>query len=232
MKLPPSKVWSEKSVWGLVAANAYVLFGVVFLGWDAAAILVLYWAENVVIGLYTILKVAIAHCPNWEGHLSKLGLIPLFIIHYGMFCLVHGFIVMVLTRLGDPGQFSPAALLLSLVRRGLFWPLWALVVSHGMSFVENYVLGKEYRAVGPQQLMLVPYGRAILLHVTIVAGGMAAIPLGSPAALLAILIALKTVMDLWLHWRSHAKLRRAIHLGVSYETATGFNVFLCDEDEP
>ena len=40
----------------LVAGNLVPLFGVLFLDWDVGAIVTLYWAENVVIGGITILK--------------------------------------------------------------------------------------------------------------------------------------------------------------------------------
>jgi hypothetical protein len=40
----------------LVVANCLPLFGVIFLGWDAFAIVVLYWSENVVIGAINVLK--------------------------------------------------------------------------------------------------------------------------------------------------------------------------------
>ncbi|HVT28115.1 MAG TPA: DUF6498-containing protein [Lacipirellulaceae bacterium] len=44
------------SAWALVAANALPLFGVLFLGWDAFSIVILYWSENVIIGAINVLK--------------------------------------------------------------------------------------------------------------------------------------------------------------------------------
>jgi hypothetical protein len=44
------------SAWALVAANALPLFGVLFLGWDTFSIIIIYWAENVVIGAVNVLK--------------------------------------------------------------------------------------------------------------------------------------------------------------------------------
>lgn len=46
----------KASAWALIAANALPLFGVFFLGWDAFTIVVLYWTENVVIGVINVLK--------------------------------------------------------------------------------------------------------------------------------------------------------------------------------
>jgi hypothetical protein len=46
----------KASAWPLIAANCLPLLGVLFLGWDAFAIVVLYWSENVVIGAINVLK--------------------------------------------------------------------------------------------------------------------------------------------------------------------------------
>ena len=46
----------KASAWPLIAANALPLLGVLFLGWDAFSIVILYWTENVVIGAINVLK--------------------------------------------------------------------------------------------------------------------------------------------------------------------------------
>jgi hypothetical protein len=46
----------KTSAYVLIAANALPLFGVFFLGWDTFSIILLYWAENVVIGAVNVLK--------------------------------------------------------------------------------------------------------------------------------------------------------------------------------
>ena len=49
------------------------------------------------------------------------------------------------------------------------------------------------------------------MHVAIIAGGFLTMALGSPAALLAVLIALKTVLDVNLHNREHKKAGAKAH---------------------
>jgi hypothetical protein len=46
----------KASALALIAANVMPLFGVIFLEWDAFAIVALYWVENVVIGAINVLK--------------------------------------------------------------------------------------------------------------------------------------------------------------------------------
>ena len=54
-----------------------------------------------------------------------------------------------------------------------------------------------------------PYGRIVLLHFTVIIGGIAVTALGQPVAMLLILVVLKTVMDVWLHHRLHSRLQTA-----------------------
>ena len=52
-----------------------------------------YWAENVVIGCYTVLRML----ESGRGAAGeKIGKSLFFCFHYGMFCLVHGVFVMTL----------------------------------------------------------------------------------------------------------------------------------------
>ena len=81
----------------------------------------------------------------------------------------------------------------------------ALFVSHGVSFVQNYLLKQEYKITKPDQLMTSPYGRVIVMHITILAGGFLTMAIGSPAPLLVVMVVLKTVLDINLHNRSHKK---------------------------
>ena len=53
--------------------------------------------------------------------------------------------------------------------------------------------------------MASPYGRIVVMHISILAGGFLTMAVGSPAPLLAVLVALKTILDVNLHNRSHKK---------------------------
>ena len=86
---------------------------------------------------------------------------------------------------------------------GLAWPLGALIVSHGVSFVQHYLVGKEYASATPEGLMGRSYGRIIVMHVAILASAAFVMVIGSPWPLLVVLVALKTAIDLCLHIRSH-----------------------------
>jgi hypothetical protein len=206
----------------LLTANAIPLFGVLFLRWDIFYIVILYWAENVVIGFYNVLKMVFAAVPHPFMHLGKLFLIPFFIVHYGGFTAVHGFFVLALFHKDGQGPpmdgmnwpcflvfvqmlFNVIGYMYSVIPPQVKLAVLALFVSHGVSFVQNYLLKGEYITAKPDKLMGSPYGRVVVMHITILAGGFLTMAVGSPAALLVILIVLKTILDISLHNREHKK---------------------------
>lgn len=230
MKLP-DKDWLDGSVIALLAANSVPLFGVLFLGWDVFYIVLLYWAENVVIGFYNVLKMVFAAVPHPAAHLGKLFMIPFFIVHYGMFTAVHGVFVFAFFHKGQGGPpasmghttwpcflvlvqmlLNAAIYVCSIIPPQMRIAVLALFVSHGVSFVQNYLLKGEYASAKPNELMASPYGRVVVMHVAILAGGFFMAAIGSPAPLLVVLVALKTILDVSLHNREHkkaaAKMRR------------------------
>ena len=186
----------------LVSANLLPLVGVLWLGWDVASIVLLYWAENLIVGFYNALRMATASGPL----VAKLALIPFFIFHYGMFCTVHGALLVGLfhlePRVHVSGLSAPALFAAVARMPGMAWPLLALFASHGVSFVEHHFVRGE-RAMGAASFMGRPYGRMIVLHVAIILGGFGVAALGASNALLVVLVGLKLALDVFAHRRSH-----------------------------
>lgn len=217
----------------LVAANVVPLWGVLFLGWDAFYIVLLYWSENLAIGFYNILKIAAAKVEHPLEHLSKLFLIPFFVIHYGGFMAVHGFFVLTMSKRSESGfvggETWPCFLvfvqmLINVIRQmfSAIGPqmkiaILALFVSHGVSFVYNYLLKGEYAIYKPQELMNKPYSRVVVLHIAIIGGGFLVMSIGSPVALLLGLVVCKTIFDVHMHIRSH----RQRHKGTGITATAG-----------
>ena len=217
MRLP--KISS--SVLALIVANIVPLAGVLFLGWDAGFIVLLYWTENVVIGSYNILKMAFVTVESPLFHLGKLHSIPFFCLHFGGFCAAHGVFLLAFFKLGGgmesvfageswPGPLFFLQLLVSVITtlwrhhpEGMEWPVICLFVSHGISFVQNYLLKMEYASLTVTELMKQPYKRIVILHVAIIAGAAPIMMLGSPVPLLCILVLLKLGMDVYLHVKEH-----------------------------
>ena len=221
MKLS-KKDWLNLPVVALLAANAIPLFGVLFLNWDAFYVVLLYWTENIVVGFYNVLKMMFAAVPRPVAHLGKLFLIPFFIVHYGGFTAIHGFFVLALFHKDAQGPpmggtdwpcflvfvqmlFNVIRYMYSVIPPQVRFAVLALFISHGVSFVQNYLIKREYTTAKPDKLMGSPYGRVVVMHIAILAGGFLTMAVGSPAPLLVVLIGLKTILDVNLHNREHKK---------------------------
>lgn len=201
------------SVIALVLANAFPIIGVLFLGWTVFPLLLFYWLENVVVGGYTVLKMASAHPADpiyWAG---KLFMIPFFIVHFGGFTYVHGIFVVALfgPKLGGDAFDLLHAVPAAITANQLGWGVLGLVASHGFSFFWNYLRNGEYQRASLQQLMRAPYARVIVLHMTVLFGGWVVMLLGSPLGALIILVAIKTVVDV----KAHSAERRRFGFGLA-----------------
>jgi hypothetical protein len=186
----------------LVAANLVPLIGVIAFGWDLGTLMLLYWLESAIIGFYNILKLAIV---------AKRGaffLAPFFAVHYGLFMLVHLVFICVLflrDRVG-PGDMFPDSRIISDYVKSTALAAASLFVSHGISFCVNFVGQKEYIQTDPGTQMVSPYGRIIVMHLTILFGGFVTFLLGAPIAVLVLFVILKTVADMAAHRREHLRL--------------------------
>jgi hypothetical protein len=206
----PASASREKpaSAWVLIAANVLPLIGVLFWGWDVFPLLALFWMENVVIGVLNAAKMLTADPRDplmWGG---KLFMLPFFCFHYGMFTAVHGAFVLSIFG-GKQYAVNGVELWDPAIRAahdyGLWLPLGVLAASHLFSFFWNYFYRGEFRRAQLATLMMRPYGRVMVLHIAILAGGFAAQTLGSPVWALLLLLALKTGLDFAAHLKEHSK---------------------------
>ena len=188
----------------LVAANLVPLAGVLFFGWSVFATLLLFWVENVIVGAFNVLRMLWAQPDNPLMWVAKAGMIPFFIFHYGMFTTVHGLFVLTLFGGVHERGFPGPTTFFHAVQGAGIWPAaLALAASHGASFAFNYIGAGEYRTAQLAKLMSRPYGRVMVLHVVILGGGFLVQALGAPLAAVAVLVVLKTGLDLVGHLREH-----------------------------
>ena len=85
----------------LLGSNMLPLLGVLFAGWDVTAILLLYWIENIVIGLFNVVKMLSVRLETGQSRSTALFTTGFFILHYGGFTAVHGIILFHLLGLSD-----------------------------------------------------------------------------------------------------------------------------------
>jgi len=160
---------------GLIAANLVPVACVGLFHWDVTQLMLCYWAENVVIGLFNVAKMSAAGLAHKGlGLLSAAVSIPLFAVHYGLFCLGHGFLVLVMGAMAARGAQTPIPLsdLWSMMMNlpvGFGLSVGSMVLSHGRDFVTWLGQG-EARETTPSDQMFEPYGRIGVLHLVLMGG--------------------------------------------------------------
>lgn len=194
--------WRQPSVIALVLANLVPVFGVLVLHWEVFPLMFLFWSENVIVGVFNVLKMLTNQPASPVMWIGKAFLIPFFCVHYGMFTFVHGMLVVAFFGGGlhNTRGFPGASTFWNVMTENrLGWAILGLAVSHGVSFVTNYIGKKEYERVALNQLMSQPYGRIMVMHFAILIGGFLVMALHSPTPALLLLVALKTAFDLGSH---------------------------------
>ena len=195
----------------LIAANLVPIAGVLLWGWDVFLILLLFWWENVIIGVFGIARMIVAG--ETDSAAESLFHPLFFIAHYGIFMFGHFMLLFGLfSGYADGlGQSVEPADYYGLVLNGLSWvALVALFISHGWSFVENYMGKREHERLTPSEAMALPYRRMAIMHIALLAGGFLLARSGEPLIGLVLLVLVKIVMDVRFHKREHARLQELI----------------------
>lgn len=182
----------------LIFSNLVPIYGVIYLGWSFVSILYLYWFENIILAFFTILKLLWVKPLQTEEFkekklinlfelwVSKIFLAYFFLLHFGLFTIGHGFLLFLL--FGKQFTFQPNYIV------GIIF----MFLSHGVSFVTNYLMPKIYLKTLPNGLMFNDYSRIFIVHITTI---VCFLLFSYQSSLLYIIIftLIKTIIDLLSH---------------------------------
>jgi hypothetical protein len=203
----PGAIERATAIATVLVTNAIPLYGVLRLGWSVANVLVMYWLENLLVAVFTCLRIAthrwLTHKRGHQragqlgsssnGKPSKAGLLGEYATVAFVFTLAHGVFVAAIALLfagkhpDDPlwrfswPAFHQAALMLSLVLAAGFAADLPGMRSRSFAWIKAQV----------QQRM----GRVLVLHLAIIVGMATMAATDSPLGLLYVLIGLKTLWD-------------------------------------
>jgi hypothetical protein len=212
----------------VLAANLLPLAGVWFWGWDAFLVLMIYWAETVIVAGWTLARIATLPGPPGEHGPGRFfinaGKTAFFALHAGIFIAVHLFFLLVLFsgewsgRARGPLGFFNALF----IETGAWVALLFAFVAGLIGFVTatprptvvSAVLRRFDIAPPPQTTapettdQLTPiitalYTRIVVMQVGIIFGAWVSEQFGNRGPL-AIVVALKTVIELGI-WRPWAE---------------------------
>lgn len=188
----------------LIGANLIAIILAVVEGWDLHVLMLVYWAQSVIIGYFSVRRMLDLKEFSTEG-LSQSGRVlnstpatqkriaHFFALHYGGFHLIYlAFILM-----GEGNAFREDWLYLAICVAAFFY-------NHQYSFKTNRERDRN-RKPNIGNIMFFPYARIIPMHLTIIAGG----AIGSASTgVLILFLGLKTAADVVMHKVEHAHWRK------------------------
>jgi hypothetical protein len=197
----------------LILANIFILIQYYIFNWNSGDVLLLFWVESAIIGFFMILKLisTISRSERKDftisGRSSKsslemylgeksfqivnkiyilLFLIPFFIVHFGGFMAGH-LLFIILLFIPDFSLNLVFAIIASSI---------PLFLSHGYSFFFNFLLNKEYDKLKVDNIMIMPYRRIVVMHLTIILG----VAINAP---ILFLFGAKIIADAYSHISEH-----------------------------
>ena len=198
------KARTPASIIQLIAFAFIPLVGVFLFGWDWREVLLLYWLENITVGIVTFIKIIRSPAPDTTptgafvfrqagrgNPIAKVFLAGFYAMHYGMFTLVHGvFVFVIINFFGADASTNVLGML------GNVLPLWFLVTV--VTTIITAAKSSHFMEAGD---MLSPYKRIFALHISIILGIFAIVLLQLPSAAAILLIVFHVVVDLWMFRR-------------------------------
>ena len=189
----------KNSLWALLIANSIPLFGAYFLGWQLTEIIVLYWAETLVLLFYQSIR-NIAVSPLKGLLLSLRNSAHIIVFASGQFLMIWAFFIQKVFENSSPAVDESLTTVFNYFIS--IWPaLVALVASHGYSlylhFFKNPNASKVLLPVKPL------FFRIGVMHATIILGVILVILTDGYWATLLLLMALKTLVDAIAHCKQH-----------------------------
>lgn len=183
----------------LLLANLWDLAGVLWWGWDAVFIAVIYWAETVIVGFFAAVKVLFA---------GKAGPLPLRILH-SLYSLVilgplaagHGLLVGALAawdRYLKAG--SPEGMVRGLLEMADWTAVLAvafLFASHAVAFGIDYLRRGEWREATAESVTKPLMARIAVFNGAVLLGGALLLLTRAPRMFAVALVPVKVALDLW-----------------------------------
>lgn len=193
---------SLSSLLATLITNIVILYGAKAGNWDLYMILFICWYENVLVGFFNIFRINLAEqLPSKflkigeHTYRSKAAFMTIFLVQFGIFTILHLLLLQVLFD-------SPPVTLAS-----YFVPvtisLLLLFMSHGYSYVFNYLDKKEYKSLAPDQLLLRPYLRTGSINLLLIFTALVMLRDHPEQNIALVLVQIKLVVDVVAHIIEH-----------------------------
>ena len=201
------------ALYSLLFFNLLPIIGVLFYNWDIFPVIYIYFLETVVIGFFGLLKIIVAEGQDYcyeKSFIADVLLSQIFpylnstsskgavVMSYFISSIIFYGILFGLCLLA----FTPQNLALAWNTNYLIIVL-GLIISHGISFFQNYIGRKEYYFAVPYGEMIPPFDRVLMMFLVFASGAFTIYQLDSSILLLVALIVLKIIFDIIAHYQDH-----------------------------
>jgi Family of unknown function (DUF6498) len=164
----------------MILINLIPLWGVWFDGWDPKQMFMIYCAESIIVGLFTILKMLIVTQIKkkdiWENNgaqtmVSGYFFILFFILHYGFFVSIQ--LAFFFNASGLLHSMNPIGILLafpSLMDNYTKGLLLGFIAVYALLMLKDFIFTGEFRNVSLGKLMFSPYMRIFVQQFAVITG--------------------------------------------------------------
>lgn len=191
----------------LIVVNLIPVFGVLFWGWNAYAILLAYWIESFIVGVFAFIKIrkstgkdktnVVINGVNSTSMAPKKLSIS-FLNVYGSFMFVHLIFLSVFYSL----FFKSGSILFGTVISSI-----SLFLSHWMSYRINFIGKEEYKQLSPSHEFNLPFKRIFVMQFIIILGigFFVGVFHAEPQMVILPTALFKVTFDLLFHIKEHSK---------------------------
>jgi hypothetical protein len=227
----------------IILANMTLAVGVLFFNWDAFVIVSLYWIETLIIGFFAILRFIFAPLQQIHFKKKIIG-IPIFSFFLGWCLSAYGVAIFFLFVIfpnsnkpesewsvvlpkGDyykiswPGPLGlfelgvdTIRILYHLLPAIIIIPIFSLIVSHIVSFTNDYLIKKKRRSANFERLAGETLCRIFVFHFSIMIGGFLIAVFMSNIPVLVCLVLIKSFFDVRMYLAQENKAKKITDSGV------------------
>lgn len=174
----------SRSDYFIIAANLIPVYGVLFEGWSAKEVFLVYCLETIIVGIFNLIKMGIVtsirKTDTWYNGPSRTqqpGLLFMFffLVHYGLFVAVQMGLFLGVSGMAQNSSINVFSFFYKwpqLLSKGAYIMLGAFIISYCFGMVYNFILSGQYRSVTLMHLMFQPYMRIFIQQITVIIGSM------------------------------------------------------------
>lgn len=199
----------------LIIANIIPIIGVIYWNWDIFPVVYIYFLETIVICLFGFFKIILAQGIDYtieQGFISHILLSQFFPrLHSGsskgsvlisyFICIIFyiGLLFLLCLIVLTPSDFAKSW------EPSYFIALISLLISHSISFWQNYIKNQEYVYAVPYTQMTQPFDRVMVMILVFSITAFTIYRIEVSVLTILSLIIVKIIFDIIYHYQEHAR---------------------------